>query len=169
MRPAALLLIIALAATAHAQPGVDTSSAAVERSAEEFDRLVAEADRGSDERAGAELGAQLLKTVLMLGAICAFAYLLLGKALPRVLALSPGARRALGPPSGLIEVVDRLPLDARRAFYVVKVGEQCFLVGLTDQGMSTLARLDLEAPLPKGEPERTNLFAALLARRQKES
>ncbi len=107
-------------------------------------------EAGPDRGAAAEQGvprsyvAQLLQTVLMLVAICALAYLLLGKLLPKFLGMTAVGRRAMiaAPAQGLLHVVDRLPLDPRRMLMVVRVGEEHFLVGVADQSMTLLARLD---------------------------
>jgi flagellar biogenesis protein FliO len=104
------------------------------------------ADRTSSVPAGNYV-TQLIKMVLMLGAVCVLAYLLLGKLLPRAMSLTTTGRRAMlaAPSRGVVEVVDRLALDQRRALLVVRVGQELFLVGLADQGISLLSRLDPES------------------------
>ena len=75
-----------------------------------------------------------------------FAYLVLGKGLPRLMRMTPSGRRAMfGVESrGVVEVIDRLPLEPRRVVYVLKVGQSHFLVASAEQGMSLISRLSDE-------------------------
>ena len=120
------------------------------------------------------------KMVMMLGAVVLLAYLLLGKLLPKLLALSPTARRNLATfaPQGVVEVVDRLPIDPKRAIYVVKVGGGYFLIGVGEQNLSLLARLDpddlfaggADAAANKAAGRGSGPFGRLLSKRtQKET
>lgn len=110
---------------------------------------------------GGGLMRSFLQMILMLGAVCVLAYLVLGKGLPRLLNLSASGKRSMiGAPSrGVVEVIDRLPLDPKRALLVVRVGKSHFLVGLSDQGMTLLSRLD-EPSLENLEstPDQTGSF-----------
>lgn len=113
---------------------------------------------------------QLLQTVFMLVAVCALAYLVLGKLVPRLLGMTAAGRRALvaAPSRGVLHVVDRLPLDPRRALLVVRVGDEHFLVGLAEQSMTMLARLDdsrFEATPTSPTPSVLGSFGRLLERR----
>jgi flagellar protein FliO/FliZ len=75
-----------------------------------------------------------------------------------------GARRlGLGRPSGPIELMGHLPLDARRAVYLIKVGGQVLVVGVGDGGMTKLAELPA-AELPIAAPPRGATFGDVLAR-----
>lgn len=116
--------------------------------------------------------AQLIQTVLMLAATCALAYLLLGKLLPKLLGMTTAGRRAMiaTPARGVLSVVDRLPLDPRRALLVVKVGDEHFLIGVAEQSMTLLARLDDSSfaaadAQPEGGGKLLGSFARLLERR----
>ena len=61
----------------------------------------------------------IVQTLVTLLAVCALAFVVLY-----------GARRlGIGRPRGPIELVGLLPLDARRAIYLVKVGRQVLVVG----------------------------------------
>lgn len=141
-------------APAFAQEQASSSTAAAEarRLKAEADKLEAIAESSELKSAPKELdfGAQLLRSFIVLTGVCLFAYLVLGKALPRIMRLTPSGRRAMfGVESrGVVEVIDRLPLEPRRVVYVLKVGDSHFLVGSAEQGLSTLARLaneDVEA------------------------
>ena len=95
----------------------------------------------------------LVETFVTLVAVCALAFVVLW-----------GARRlGLGRPSGPIELRGHLPLEARRSIYLVKVGEQVFVVGVGEGGFSKLGEMPAsELPLIGAEP--TAPFAAVLAR-----
>jgi flagellar biogenesis protein FliO len=100
--------------------------------------------------------AYLIETSVTLAAVCALAALVLW-----------GARRlGVGRPSGPIELCGHLPLDARRAIYLVRVGAQVFIVGVGEGGFTKLGEL---AASELGEPgERLaapgSPFADVLAR-----
>jgi len=87
----------------------------------------------------------VLETLVTLLAIVALAVLVL-----------LGARRAgVGRPGGPLELVGRLPLDARRAVYLVKVGATVYVVGASEAGIAKLGEvsessLDLAAPASDG-------------------
>ena len=95
----------------------------------------------------------LVETFVTLVAVCALAFVVLW-----------GARRmGIGRPSGPIELRGHLPLDARRAIYLVKVGAQVFIVGVGEGGFTKLGEL-AASDLPAIEPERPSAFADVLAR-----
>lgn len=99
-------------------------------------------------------GSYLLQTFVTLVAVCALAFALLW-----------GARRlGVGRASGAVKLVGYLPLEARRAIYLVKVGQQVFVVGVAEGGMTKLGELGAE-DIPPDEPaEGSTLFADVLAR-----
>jgi len=79
----------------------------------------------------------VLQTLLILAAVCLLAYLL----------LRWGMRRFQGGPAGAgsaLKVLDRLPLEPRRALYVVEVGNRILLLGTSEQQTTLLAELDEE-------------------------
>jgi flagellar biogenesis protein FliO len=148
----------------------------VRQEAERFEAQESRAKRRSDnDRVDGDFAGRLLQSFFALGAVVILIYIILGKGLPRLLQLSPTARRGMiaMPSRGLVEVIDRLPLDPRRSVYVIKVGSAYFLVGVADQGMTMLSKLDdadLErvaeiAPNAKPVLER---FSSLFAARQRE-
>ncbi len=79
--------------------------------------------------------------------------MLTGVAVLAVLLLSVGRRFGIGRPSGPLELVGRLPLDGRRAVYLVRVGETVYVVGASEGGLSKLGELPREGmDLPTGTP-----------------
>jgi flagellar protein FliO/FliZ len=73
----------------------------------------------------------IAQTLVTLLAVCALAFVVLY-----------GARRlGIGRPRGPIELVGLLPLDARRAIYLVKVSGQVLVVGASEAGLTKLAEL----------------------------
>lgn len=113
--------------------GAETSSAALA----ELEALDEEGLTPLGAENAADIGLQFLHTLFVLGAVCLLAYLILGKALPRILRVPmPTASQRL------MTVVDRLPLDPKRSILIVAMGEQHFMVGSTEQGLTLLSRLD---------------------------
>jgi flagellar biogenesis protein FliO len=80
------------------------------------------------------LGSYIIETLLWLLAICGLA----------VVALYFGSRAGLGRASGPLELVGRLPLDGRRAVYLVRVGKTVFVVGGSEAGLSKLGEVPAE-------------------------
>jgi flagellar protein FliO/FliZ len=98
-------------------------------------------------------GGYLIETFVTLLAVCALAFVVLW-----------GARRlGIGRPSGPIELRGHLPLDARRSIYLVKVGDQVFVVGVGEGGFTKLGEIPA-ASLPAGDPTRSAAFADVLSR-----
>lgn len=93
----------------------------------------------------------IVQTIVVLVVVCALAYGVLF-----------GARRlGVGRPRGPIELVGLLPLEARRAIYLVKVLDQVIVVGASESGFTKLGELaagDLPAP------EKGTSFPDVLAR-----
>jgi len=95
----------------------------------------------------------IIETFVTLLAVCALAFVVLW-----------GARRmGLGRPSGPIELRGHLPLDARRAIYLVKVGDQVFVVGVGEGGFTKLGEIPA-ASLPPEAERRGAAFADVLSR-----
>jgi flagellar protein FliO/FliZ len=76
-----------------------------------------------------------------------------------------GARRAgMGRSAGPLELVGRLPLDARRAVYLVRVGTTIYVVGASEAGIAKLgevAQSSLELP---AQPSQSESFREVLSR-----
>jgi flagellar biogenesis protein FliO len=89
------------------------------------------------------LGRYVVETLVMLTGVAVLAVLL----------LSLGRRFGVGRPSGPLELVGRLPLDGRRAVYLVRVGETVYVVGASEGGLTKLGELPREGmDLPAGTP-----------------
>ncbi len=77
------------------------------------------------------LGHYVVETLVTLLAIVALCVLVL-----------VGARRAgMGRAGGPLELVGRLPLDARRAVYLVRVGATIYVVGASEAGIAKLGEV----------------------------
>lgn len=99
------------------------------------------------------LGAYLIETSITLFAVIALAFLVLYGA------RKVGVGRAAGP----LELVGRLPIDARRAIYLVRVGKLVYVVGASEGGLTKLGELGAEG-VAASEAEPSPRFADLLAR-----
>jgi len=98
-------------------------------------------------------GGYVVETLVTLLAICGLAVLVLWSA----------RRAGIGRPSGPIELLGHLPLEARRSIYLVKVGAQVFVVGVGEGGFTKLGELPAEA-LPAVEPRAGTAFGEVLSR-----
>ena len=95
----------------------------------------------------------LIETFVTLLAVCGLAFVVLY-----------GARRlGVGRPRGPIQLVGQLPLDARRAIYLVQVGEQVLVVGASEAGITKLGEVAAKE-LPAMDPTAAAPFADVLAR-----
>lgn len=95
----------------------------------------------------------IVQTIVTLLAVCAIAFVVLY-----------GARRlGIGRPRGPVELVGLLPLDARRAIYLVKVAGQVIVVGASEAGFTKLGELAADALPPEVEPARAD-FGDVLGR-----
>lgn len=89
----------------------------------------------------------LIRTVLVLGAVLALAYLLLNKGLTRLMKLTgvqPGRHLAL---------LERLPLGQKHSLFLVEADGRRFLVGTSEQGIALVSDFGDQgfAPVQKGE------------------
>ena len=97
--------------------------------------------------------AYLVETFVTLIAVCALA----------VLVLWVGRRAGMTRGYGPIELYGHLPLDARRAIYLVKVGEHVLVVGVGEGGFTKLGELPA-AELPVAAKLESPAFSEVLAR-----
>lgn len=80
---------------------------------------------------------EMVRALLALAGVCLLAWVLL-----RMLARRWGHTR-FGAKPGAVEVLERVPLDARRALWLVRAGERVLLLGTGDGGAPALvAELD---------------------------
>ncbi len=99
------------------------------------------------------LTSYLVETSVTLIAVIAIAVLILY-----------GAKRfGVGGSSGPLELVGRLPLDARRAVYLIRVGNVVYVVGASEGGMSKLGEVDAEI-VTASAPARAATFREVLAK-----
>ena len=101
------------------------------------------------------LAAYVVETVVTLLAIAVLAVLVLY-----------GARRVgIGRPSGPLSLLGRLPLDGRRAVYLVRAGQRVFVVGASEAGLAKLGEIDgdgLEIEAPETPLPFAGAFAKVL-------
>lgn len=76
------------------------------------------------------------------------------------------ARRAgMGKTGGPLSLVGRLPLDGRRAVYLVRVGKTVIVVGASEAGLNKLAEVPLDGLEVEAIPGTADRpFASVLAR-----
>jgi flagellar biogenesis protein FliO len=115
----------------------------LEAIAREYERISETPPEAFDREPGASLPRErtllgaIVQTVFVLGAVVLLAYLTLGKLLPRLMRIEqPVAQRRI------MQVIDRLPLDQRRAIMVIRIGELYYLVGASENGINLISRLD---------------------------
>jgi flagellar biogenesis protein FliO len=98
-------------------------------------------------------GGYLIETFVTLLAVCALAVMVLY-----------GARRlGIGRATGPVELFGQLPLEGRRAIYLVRVGEQVFVIGVAEGGMTKLGEVPAST-LPSPAAAKGAPFAQVLAR-----
>jgi flagellar biogenesis protein FliO len=78
------------------------------------------------------LGSYVVETIVMLLGVLGLA----------ILVLFTTRRFGVGRPHGPISLVGRLMLDARRAVYLVKVGETFYVLGSSEAGLTKLGEID---------------------------
>ncbi len=100
------------------------------------------------------LTAYVVETVVSLLAILALAVLVLF-----------GARRlGIGRPSGPLALVGRLPLDGRRAVYLVRVGTRVYVLGASEAGLAKIGETSEDALGAVEATATTPTFARALER-----
>ncbi|HEX5708220.1 MAG TPA: flagellar biosynthetic protein FliO [Pyrinomonadaceae bacterium] len=76
----------------------------------------------------------LVQTIFALGLVCGLAYVVFRWVLPRL--------NAVRPSGGMIRVVERVGLDARKSLYVVEVAGRWLFVASSEAGVQVLSELD---------------------------
>jgi flagellar protein FliO/FliZ len=89
---------------------------------------------------------------------------LVGVVLLAVVVLYGGRRLGIGRSSGPLELVGRLPLDARRAVYLVRVGKLVYVVGASEGGLTRLGEIDADSVPSAGQGALPPRFADFLAK-----
>ena len=84
-----------------------------------------------------ELTSSLVKMTLSLLLVCTFAVVILRFLLPRI----GGGRLRAG---GYFDVLYRFPLETRKTLYIVRVGKEYHLLGVSEQSINFLAKLNQE-------------------------
>ncbi len=104
--------------------------------------------------------ASFIEALLLLGALCVLAVVVLKWAASRGLGVGPRI-------GGRLEILERLPLDARRSVVLVRLGERAFMIGLGDgSAPSMLAELE-NTELPEAREAKAASFASVLERFKK--
>lgn len=80
-----------------------------------------------------------------------------------VVLLSALRRVGVGKVGGPLELLARLPLEGRRAVYLVRAGETVYVLAASDNALSKLGEMPREA-LPAGEPLEPRSFGDVLKR-----
>lgn len=128
------------------RPLSDTSRSAKERaqlSADDSDAALDKAlgltstDDGSAEPDS--MGLSALKTLIMMAIVVGLIYLTLNVGLRRMMGIKSGP---LGGKVGLVNVVERIPLEQRRTLFVLKAAGEYLLVGTSEGGMTLISKLD---------------------------
>jgi flagellar biogenesis protein FliO len=96
----------------------------------------------------------LIETFVTLVAVLALAFLIL-----------MGAKRfGIGQPIGPITLVGRLPLDTRRAVYLVRVANQVIILGSSEAGLCKLGEVQEQHIEDFKNPQTQPRFSDLIAR-----
>ena len=80
-----------------------------------------------------------------------------------VVLLSALRRVGVGKVGGPLELLARLPLEGRRAVYLVRAGETVYVLAASDNALSKLGEMPRQA-LPEGEPLEPQKFSDVLKR-----
>jgi flagellar biogenesis protein FliO len=84
-----------------------------------------------------------------------------------VLVLVSARRLGLGRPLGPLELVGRLPLEGRRAVYLVRVAQRVYVLGASEAGLEKLGELDPDMiqPLTEAKGGFREVLAQILERK----
>ncbi len=121
-------------ATPEAAPAPEATASERRAAREELERELGGGDAASDESTG--MGFMLVRTFVVLAVVILSIYLTLNFGLRRLM----GLKGPVGS-SGVVTVLERVPLDQRRALFVVKAGGEYLLVGGAEGALSLLCKL----------------------------
>jgi flagellar protein FliO/FliZ len=107
-----------------------------------------------------ETVAAFVQSLLALAGLCVLAWLVLSFLRKQGFGAGPRV-------GGRIEVLERLPLDARRSVALVRIGERVFLLGIGDGGPPGLLAELGDEELPPAREAQTKTFADVLAKFKK--
>jgi flagellar biogenesis protein FliO len=82
------------------------------------------------------LGWTLVRTLVVLGLVIGLAYLVLNVGLRRLL----GIKQAVG--ANIVTILERVPLDQKRALFVIEAAGEVLLIGGADGNLSLISKLD---------------------------
>ena len=91
---------------------------------------------GVPAEGGTNFVQMLLQTFLALGFVCGLAYVIFRWLLPRL--------HAVRPSGGMVRVVERVGLDARKSLLVVEVAGRWLLIASSEAGVQLVSELDAE-------------------------
>jgi flagellar biogenesis protein FliO len=89
---------------------------------------------------------------------------LLGVIVLAAAVLYAARRIGVGRPGGPLELVGRLPLDGRRAVYLVRVAKTVYVVGASEAGLAKLGEFDESAIDLSPREQAASGFSEALAR-----
>jgi flagellar biogenesis protein FliO len=81
-----------------------------------------------------------------------------------VVVLYAARRMGVGRPAGPLDLVGRLPLDGRRAVYLVRVEKRVFVLGASEAGLSKLGELDGDDITLEQAPSTPDAFKRILGK-----
>ncbi|HEY3235863.1 MAG TPA: flagellar biosynthetic protein FliO [Polyangiaceae bacterium] len=81
-----------------------------------------------------------------------------------VLVLYGAGRIGIGRPTGSLELVGRLPLEGRRAIYLVRVAETVYVLGSSEAGINKLGELSPSEVVGTAPARSTPGFSQVLER-----
>lgn len=94
------------------------------------------------------LGWTLIRTMVVLGVVIMAIYLTLNFGLRRLMGISPMPRG-----QAVVQVLERIPLDQKRAMFVVKAAGEYLLIGGADGSLQLISKLD-PAEVQKSQQQR---------------
>ena len=107
-------------------------------------------------------GTYIIETLVTLVAVVALA----------ILVLVSARRFGIGRPLGPLELIGRLPLEGRRAVYLVRVADRVFVLGASEAGIEKLGELEpnsIQPSLPYKGGFRDVLARILAGRKETEA